>query len=500
MESEIELKLLVASNAEKVLNKRFIPQLKADCQQQTSQLYNSYFDTDDQQLRQHGMGLRVRGENGQFEQTIKSGDGSVGGLHKRTEVNVTIPTSELQLDAFPREIWPDDLSPDDVEAQLGELFTTQFQRTSYLLTLEDQSKVEMVFDSGEIATQKHHENLSEIELELKEGDPQSLFQIANELLPLLPFRLGYKSKAQRGYELWNGEEQAEPHIALPFPLTKELSLTDAFTQLLSYNLENWQYHEQRYAESHKVKDLVGMYAAIELVGMTLDLFTPKLQIDGLADITHAFAGVRQAWHWVSELGVIKELTSKKGLYSKRIVKNPEVMKVLMSRQKTLLDQHTPKKQIRHQDYVKVQLALLEMLVLRPWKDVATQVQQDNNVAKFARKTIRQHLTTLSKAFEFDQTAGCQMYLHQLPGLISAKQVQQLLGNVAGSKTRNLMHTWLDIQDGVAELQLLDVLEQKLRLLDANDREDLLEWCLEKQQSLVQILELSRQSVLSTQLD
>lgn len=494
MESEIELKLLVASNAEKILNKRFIPHLKADCQQQTLQLYNSYFDTEDQQLRQHGMGLRVRGENGQFEQTIKSGDGSVGGLHKRTEVNVSIPSSELQLDAFPREIWPDELSPDEVESRLGELFTTQFQRTCYMLTLEDNSQVELVCDSGEIATQRHHEKVSEIELELKQGDPKTLFQIANELLPILPFRLGYKSKAQRGYELWNGDEQAEPHITLPFPLELEMSLEDAFASLLSCNLENWQYYEQRYAERHKINDLISLYDAMALMNKTIAVFSKKLKVTLLPELKAAFADMLSHWAWIAELRVIRELTSKKGLYSKRLSKHHEVMKVLVARQKELLEIHSPKKQIKQQHYVRVQLAVVEMLVLQPWQ---SRERGENELVRLAKKHVKQKLTELCAAFSFEQAAGNQMYLSNLERLSDAKLVQHLLGSVSGTRTRGQMHTWLDIQDGVEELQVLDLLEQKLRALEPNAREDLLEWCLEKQHSLVQILELSRQAVLAT---
>lgn len=497
MESEIELKLLVSANAEKILDKRFIPHLKAECQQQTSQLYNSYFDTDDQQLRQHGMGLRVRGENGQFEQTIKAGDGSVGGLHKRTEVNVAIPTNDLQIDAFPREIWPSDMPLDEVEAQLGELFTTQFQRTSYLLTLADKSKVELVLDQGEIATQRHHEKLSEIELELKDGDPQALFQVANQLLPMLPFRLGYKSKAQRGYELWNGEEQSEPHIEFPLPLSKDMSLQEAFATLLSCCLENWQYFEQRYAEHHKIKDLIGIYNAMELVGKILDLFESKLRVASLKAIAADFCLLLKRWHWVSELTVIKELTSKKGLYNKRLSKNQAVMNVLVARQKELLENNSPRKQIRQQDYVRLQLALLELVVMKPWQDVA---DADDLVSKFAKKIVRSQLNTITSAFTCAQTVNGNMYLDNLECLGEAKLVQHLLGMASGSRTRALMNTWMDIYDGVEELQLLDVLEQKLRLLNVDEREDLLEWCLEKQQSLVQVLELSRQAVFAASIE
>lgn len=87
MSIEIELKFLVASNAQSVLSKwvdKFVSKNpNTSVADSVSQLTNTYFDSADQVLRQHDMGLRVRGTDGIWEQTIKTKGKTVGGLHQR---------------------------------------------------------------------------------------------------------------------------------------------------------------------------------------------------------------------------------------------------------------------------------------------------------------------------------------------------------------------------------------------------------------------------------
>lgn len=53
-------------------------------------LSNTYYETADNTLRQFGMGLRVRGENGQHEMTLKTAGTVIGGLHQHPEYNVPL--------------------------------------------------------------------------------------------------------------------------------------------------------------------------------------------------------------------------------------------------------------------------------------------------------------------------------------------------------------------------------------------------------------------------
>ncbi|WP_274873785.1 inorganic triphosphatase, partial [Serratia marcescens] len=71
-------------------------------------LTNIYFETADNFLRSHDMGLRIRGFDDRYEMTIKTAGKVVGGLHQRPEYNVAIAEPQLALAQFPADIWPQD--------------------------------------------------------------------------------------------------------------------------------------------------------------------------------------------------------------------------------------------------------------------------------------------------------------------------------------------------------------------------------------------------------
>ena len=53
-------------------------------------MLNIYYETPDAWLRGHDMGLRIRGENGHYEMTMKIAGRVTGGLHQRPEYNVAL--------------------------------------------------------------------------------------------------------------------------------------------------------------------------------------------------------------------------------------------------------------------------------------------------------------------------------------------------------------------------------------------------------------------------
>ncbi|PIN63755.1 inorganic triphosphatase, partial [Klebsiella pneumoniae] len=46
-------------------------------------MLNIYYETADNWLRRHDMGLRIRGDQGRYEMTLKIAGRVVGGLHQR---------------------------------------------------------------------------------------------------------------------------------------------------------------------------------------------------------------------------------------------------------------------------------------------------------------------------------------------------------------------------------------------------------------------------------
>lgn len=201
MTLEIEVKLLIDENdtlnAEKVITNlegaQFVDQ---------QQLINQYFDTQDLQLRQWDMGLRIRQAGINKEQTIKTAGKVVGSLHQRPEYNVDIPinTAKPNLSLFPESIWPEKSSVSKTQSELVVLFETNFLRKKWYVQIQ-QTKIEAVLDIGEIIANSKRINISEIELELVEGDEALLLQLAEVIGKQVSVKPGSDSKAKRGYSL-----------------------------------------------------------------------------------------------------------------------------------------------------------------------------------------------------------------------------------------------------------------------------------------------------------
>lgn len=246
MEYEIELKLLTNEHAGEIIEKKLLPQLNAKVTQETLVLTNHYFDSPDRTLRRHDIGLRIRGNNQTFEQTLKTAGKSMGGLHQRPEYNVSLDESKKQnvevpdLSLFPSSAWPKTIVLDDLQLRIETLFTTHFERKVYLLEFSDGDIVELVWDQGEVTCGNKRSPICEIEMELKIGAPKALFDLAKRIVGLVPTSIGTDSKAARGYQLLDGlpaKKFEQPHQkrAAKMPVTAE-----GFALLLAALLKNFQ--------------------------------------------------------------------------------------------------------------------------------------------------------------------------------------------------------------------------------------------------------------------
>jgi triphosphatase len=246
MEYEIELKLLTNEKAGEAIETKLLPKLDASITQETQILTNHYFDTPDRTLRQHDIGLRIRGNNQKFEQTLKTAGKSIGGLHQRPEYNVQLDESKNQnvdvpdIRLFPVSAWPKTVDVDDLQTKIETLFSTHFERRIYLLEFSDGDIVELVWDQGEVTSGNKSVPICEIELELKKGSTSSVFNLAKLIVSLMTTSIGIDSKAARGYNLVDGLpirnlEQHQQNLS-------ENLQTDAetFVSLLTILLQDFQ--------------------------------------------------------------------------------------------------------------------------------------------------------------------------------------------------------------------------------------------------------------------
>jgi inorganic triphosphatase YgiF len=208
---ERELKLaLDPADAERL---RAEPALIAAARKRET-LISTYFDTPDFALRRAGLYLRVRDRGASFVQTVKRESGS---LLERGEWETPLPGREPDLDAASGTPLGPLLTP-DLRRALRPQFETRIRRETHDL-VQGGAEIEVAIDEGEILARARHEPISEVELELKRGDPRALFALARKLSESVPLRLAVKTKAERGFELAEdraaGAEKAAEMQVLP---------------------------------------------------------------------------------------------------------------------------------------------------------------------------------------------------------------------------------------------------------------------------------------------
>ena len=225
---ELELKFAVPSYQQSVLRKNIDTKT---AQQQRLSAY--YFDTPNQDLAKKGIALRIRFEDNQWVQTLKTaGDG----VAKRVELNTV-----LSLTGTPDTLDVSSLVPDvslitepTVVAQLTSImpldqlaqaltvqYFTDVQRTSRQIK-KNNSRIEIAYDIGKVGigrlnSQKPANNhgltqsdIHEIEFELLEGDPGDLIEVAKTWCKKYKLYLSTVTKAQRGSLLLANKQFAQP--------------------------------------------------------------------------------------------------------------------------------------------------------------------------------------------------------------------------------------------------------------------------------------------------
>lgn len=167
------------------------------------QLLARYFDSTDERLARNGIALRVRAEGGQLVQTVKSGRTAIGGFHQVREVDAVVSDWCVDTGAIDPPALRDTLISALDGASLQVRFETDVVRRRWIVR-HDHGVLEVALDSGAIRAGATVDPVSEMELELIEGSPEALFELAGELLASVPALLALPSKAARGQALLAG--------------------------------------------------------------------------------------------------------------------------------------------------------------------------------------------------------------------------------------------------------------------------------------------------------
>ena len=246
MQKETEIKLRVSRETLAALREHPLLKKRNKSGWERRELMNQYFDTPERDLAQAKVALRLRKDGDDIIQTLKTRGQSVAGLSERNEYNWDLPKAKLDVKKLDGDCWPEQLADLDKKT-LKPIFTTDFVRERAEIAWgRGKAKVviEAALDQGWVEAGTQREAISELELELRQGEPVELLELALQLaceLPLMPCDV---SKAERGYRQLNAKAAAAQPAAPQ--LAAEQPLDEAIGVLLSYLLACSQHWAEQY--------------------------------------------------------------------------------------------------------------------------------------------------------------------------------------------------------------------------------------------------------------
>lgn len=282
--TEIELKL--TADPKTLARLWQAPQLqgRGDTPPKIKELENVYYDTADLRLRKRGLAFRIRRDGTKFIQTVKTGDSEAGGLFSRGEWEGPVPSLEPQ---------PDIVDDPQIRAALGlilpgelrAVFTTRVRREIQEVNGTDSlgrlKVIEAAFDQGQIEAAGSVQPLSEIELELIEGSPRALFELALSLQDIAPTQLETRSKSARGYALATQRKPAWHKGKLP-ALKPQTRVDDALAAIFESCLLHWTANEAAALDGSDPEGVHQMRVGLRRFRSAITLFSELLPAEQCA--------------------------------------------------------------------------------------------------------------------------------------------------------------------------------------------------------------------------
>jgi len=506
MSIEIELKYLIINDnvVEKITS--LLNEKSFNFSQSTGSLANCYFDSSDLLLRQHDIGLRVRSNNTFIEQTIKMSGKVVGGLHQRQEYNVVIDNKSPNLSLFPTKIWPGSSNLNaviinQVQSQLISLFSTDFERVTWLIQNENGSQIELVFDLGCITVDGASESICEIELELVKGDTSDLFILAKLLSEHLQLRPGIKSKAARGYALFAQQHDKQAAIQSTFkitrleliPLKHQYSIKKSFAVGIEFSLTQLQKIIEIYCDAPSLSLLTKITELLALIRHGFWLFEEHLPTS-IQVIRSDLSKLIKELSWVENAVYFQELTDKTGNYRKRLAYSEQLISQLKFEKSQFPEPETVIN-IFYSSRFNLTLINLTQLLLSLESD-PKEVKNDELIL-FAQEKLEGNLTLLTNSLMQNKKLTLTEYLSQQKLLIRSLLTGSWCGSLYDKGERlEFRDPWLDVKQGMDELHTLLTLQQQLASISGEQFEKIHNWLESKVDSLLLALDCSRKNAMS----
>jgi triphosphatase len=489
MVTEIELKYFVINENTQEKITQLLAAQQLSFSSVTKNLSNCYYDTADLNFRHHDMGLRVRGCDGKLEQTIKTAGVVIAGLHQRPEYNVDIVDNFPKLSLFPDEIWQEKQNVSQLQETLIPLFSTDFTRIIWLVTLSSGSIVEVAFDQGDISSDGRSVNICELELELVTGDTSDLLSLASLLFSVLSVRPSSQSKAARGYRLWkNTPVNFEKPATDLLPLEPNLTISMAFTAGINDCLSHLHDHIEHYISAPSLIELEKVTETLALMRHGFWLFADYLPTeysalrDELSHYVHLLS-------WVDNAVNLQELTNKTGNYRQKLNYSVQLVEQLKIEKRRLPNSDNVIELLHGERFNCLQANLLNMLLTE-------QSLHKESVLPFAQQSLTTSMAAVFTDNLKDKRLTSEQYLSNAKLLNRTLLSGTWFGLLFDQGERMQYRTpWLDVQQGISELQTLWIIKLQLETLDEQPLK-LVTWQNRKVEGLLVALDSSRQMALS----
>ncbi|MFO7910247.1 CYTH domain-containing protein [Halomonas sp. BLK-85] len=256
---EIELKLALPDTS--IPRVKRLPLLACQAPSQHT-LVNTYYDTPEGLLAEQRVALRLRHDDGQIVQTVKTAGMGGGGLSTRGEWEWPLEAATLDIEGL-KGLPPFAAIGPERLAELAPQLETNFLRTRWEIE-HSGNRVEVALDEGEIVSGQHTTPIRELELELKSGHPDALWELATLIAKATPLRPSDSSKAARGRCL------AEQHWPLP-----DARSPSALLHRATLALDAW-HDSQREAHLAAAEDSLRQLSAHPALDKTLREFARQL--------------------------------------------------------------------------------------------------------------------------------------------------------------------------------------------------------------------------------
>ncbi len=266
---EVELKLAIGSASARDAAGREVGRAPA------RSVETIYFDTPRRRLHSAGYSLRLRRDGENWSQSVKTASG-FSRFEQERPLRGALPDFSL-LDGTP-------LAPlVGADGALSPVFVTRVTRRSRKRAL-DNSRIEMSFDEGEVIAHSRSWPILELELELKAGAPQALFDAGRRLAEDDAFVPDFMSKAERGFALADGMLGEPVHFG-SYRLDPDVDSVGAFQVLARRCLRQLSLNAELIAGGAKLEATHLARTALRRLRVAIGLFAGLLDSDKAENVT-----------------------------------------------------------------------------------------------------------------------------------------------------------------------------------------------------------------------